>query len=153
MTNPTTAIDSDTAARLRVALGRLSRRLRRTEAGTAAGLTPTRVSVLLDVVRRGPLRLSEIADAEGINPTMLSRIVADLVDGGVLERVSDQGDRRAAWVKATPAGRKLAEKMRRERTSALNLALGRLPTADRQRIEEALGALESLAEELKERRP
>jgi DNA-binding MarR family transcriptional regulator len=133
-------------------IGRLSRRLRPTAAGKAAGLTPTRVSVLLHVVRAGRLRLSELAEAEGINPTMLSRVVADLVEAGLLERLSDDGDRRAAWVKATAAGRRLSERMRRERTDALNLALSRLTDDERQQIERALPAFEALAEALRDRR-
>ena len=79
--------------------------------------------MLLTVDRDGPIRLSELAAAESLNPTMLSRIVSDLVERGLLERISDAGDRRAAWVKATPAGRQLAERMRRERTDAINAAL------------------------------
>ncbi len=146
-------IDLDTASRLRVAVGRLSRRLRPTAAGIAAGLTPTRISVLLNVVRSGPIRLSELAESEGINPTMLSRVIAEFVDGGLLERTSDEGDRRAAWVQATAAGRRLAERMRRERTDALNVALGELSERDRRAVQRALPALESLAEQLKDRRP
>jgi DNA-binding MarR family transcriptional regulator len=133
-------------------IGRLSRRLRPTAAGAAAGLTPTGVSILLAVDRNGPTRLSEIADAEAINPTMLSRVVADLVDAGLLERASDERDRRAAWVKATRAGHKLAERMRRERTDAVNLALAGLEETDRRHLERALPALEALAEQLRERR-
>ena len=53
MSPATPALDIDTAARLRVAIGRLSRRLRTTAAGSAAGLTPTRISVLLTIVREG----------------------------------------------------------------------------------------------------
>jgi DNA-binding MarR family transcriptional regulator len=146
-------LDVETAARLRIAVGRLSRRLRTTSAGSAAGLTPTRISVLLTVVRDGPIRLSELATAESLNPTMLSRVIADLVDAGLLARVSDDGDRRAAWVKATAAGRRLAERMRRERTDALNEALEGLAPADRRQLEQALPALEGLAEQLKDRRP
>jgi DNA-binding MarR family transcriptional regulator len=142
-------LDVDTAARLRVVLGRMSRRLRPTSAGVAAGLTPTRSSVLLTVVRNGPLRLAEVAQAEGINPTMLSRVVSELVAGGLLERLSDDGDRRAAWVKATAAGCRLAERMRGERTDALKTALTALSHAERQTLEEALPALEELAEQLK----
>src|SRR5215469_15662672 len=100
ITTPTHELELDTASRLRIAVARLSRRLRPTAAGTAAGLTPTRISVLLNVVRSGPIRLSELAAAEGINPTMLSRVVAELVESRLLERSSDEGDRRAAWVKA-----------------------------------------------------
>lgn len=153
MTPAAPSLDVDTAARLRVAIGRLSRRLRTTAAGAAAGLTPTRISVLLSVVREGPVRLSALADSESLNPTMLSRVIADLVEAGLLARTSDDGDRRAAWVEATAAGRKLAERMRRERTDALNEALSGLSPADRRLVERALPALEELAEQLKDRRP
>ena len=113
-------IDADTAVRLRIAIARLSRRLRPTAAGADAGLTPTRVSVLLTIVREGRIRISDLASAESLNPTMLSRVISDLVDAGLVARVSDDGDRRAAWVQSTAAANKLAERMRRERTRALN---------------------------------
>jgi DNA-binding MarR family transcriptional regulator len=146
-----TALEVDTAARLRAVIGKMSRRLRRTASSAAAGLTPTRTSVLLYVARSGPVRLSELAASEGLNPTMLSRVIADFAEAGLLERVSDEGDRRAAWVKATPAGKRLAERMRRERTDALYLALAGLPEEDRIVVEQALPALETLAEALRER--
>jgi DNA-binding MarR family transcriptional regulator len=145
-------VDTETAARLRAALGRLNRRLRRTPAGAAAGLTPTRISILYTVVGRGPLRLSELAEAEGVNPTMLSRVVGDLGDAGLLSRVSDPEDRRAALVSATPEGRRLAERMRSERTDVINEALALLAPAERRRLEQALPALEQLADVLKDRR-
>lgn len=148
-TPPTPDIDTDTAARLRVVVGRLSRRLRPTKAALAAGLTPTRIAVLLTVSRRGPMRLAELADFEGINPTMLSRVTADLVEAGLLARASDEGDRRAAWVTATAAGKRLGERIRRERTDALGVALEGLLSADRERIERALPALEQLAERIR----
>ncbi|HTX31404.1 MAG TPA: MarR family transcriptional regulator [Solirubrobacteraceae bacterium] len=141
----------ETAAQLRTVIGRLSRRLRSTAAARDAGLTPTAISLLLTVARIGRVRLSELAESEGINPTMLSRAIAGMVQDGLLSRVSDEGDRRAAWVEATAAGRRLAERMRRERTSAVNHALETLPEADRRRIERALPALEALSESLKGR--
>src|SRR5436305_815047 len=135
-----TAPEIEPTTRLRAAIGRLSRRLRPTAAGRAAGLTPTQVSILLHVVRDGPVRLSELAAAEGINPTMLSRAIADLADAGLVDRSCDAGDRRAAWVKPTAAGKRLAERTRRERTDALNAALEQLSAADRRQIEKALPA-------------
>jgi DNA-binding MarR family transcriptional regulator len=152
---PTTAplLDVDTASRLRVAVGRLSRRLRITAAGSEAGLTPTRISVLLSVDRHGPIPIADLAELESLNPTMLSRAISKLVDDGTLERVSDDRDRRAAWVNVTDAGHRLAERMRRERTDALNEALGGLDGDDRRLLERALPALEGLAAELKARRP
>jgi DNA-binding MarR family transcriptional regulator len=142
-------LDIEATPRLRAVIGRLSRRLRPTTAAVAAGLTPTKISVLLHVARAGRIRLSELAESEAINPTMLSRVIADLAEQGLLERVSDPGDRRAAFVEPTPAGRKLSERIRRERTDALNLALEGLDENERSQIEAALPALERLAEQLK----
>jgi DNA-binding MarR family transcriptional regulator len=147
------ALDIETAARLRTAIGKLSRRLRTTAAGRAAGLTPTGISLLLNVDRHGSMRLSELAASEGVNPTMLSRVVAGMLRDGLLERSNDAGDRRAAWVSVTRAGHRLAERMRRERTEAVNAAMRGLSADDSRLIEAALPALESLAEQLRERRP
>jgi DNA-binding MarR family transcriptional regulator len=149
MSAPTATIETDAAAQLRAVIGRLSRRLRPTETALAAGLTPTRLAVLQKVSWHGEIRLSELAEAEGINPTMLSRVTADLVQAGLLERASDEGDRRAAWVRATRSGKRLNERIRKERTDALKLALDALSEADRRRIEKALPALEQLAEQVK----
>jgi DNA-binding MarR family transcriptional regulator len=146
-TKPT--IDTDAAARLRSTIGGLSRRLRPTKTALAAGLTPTRLAVLQRVSRQGSIRMSELAEAEGINPTMLSRVTADLVESGLLERASDEGDRRAAWVKVTPSGKRLNERIRRERTDALQVALDGLSDAQLRQIERALPALEELAERIR----
>ena len=150
---PTAApiLDEDTAVRVRVAIARISRRLRPTAAGSAAGLTPTRISVLLTVVREERIGISALAAAEGLNPTMLSRAISRLTEEGLIARVSDDGDRRSAWVQSTAAGRRLAERMRRERTDALNQALEGLPAEERRIIERALPALEGLAEQLQGR--
>ncbi len=149
MTPTLTKLDLETAARLRAVIGMLSRRLRPTPAARDAGLTPTRTSVLQTVVRKGPIRLSDLADVEGINPTQLSRAVGHLLETGLVERSADQGDRRAAWVKPTAAGKRLAERIRRERTDALNRALEDLSADERERIVAALASLERLSDNLK----
>ena len=145
-------IDIDTAARLRASIGKLARRLRPTAAGAAAGLTPTRISVLFSIARLGPLRLSDLAEEEGLNPTMLSRVIADFAESGLVTRVCDPGDRRAALVQATAAGRKLCERMRGERTDVLQVALAGLDADDRRAVEQALPVLEQLAQGLSGRR-
>jgi hypothetical protein len=58
--------------RLRVALARLSRRLRRHE---LAGLTPTQLAALSTIGKTGPMRLGDLAAAEGIAPSTLTRLV------------------------------------------------------------------------------
>ena len=143
-----TAVDTQTARQLRVVVGRLSRLLRPTEAGLAADLTPTRAAVLLNADRNGPIRLADVAEQEGLNPTLLSRTVAHLAQDGLLTRTPDEADRRSAWLAATPAGAKLAEEIRAQRTQAVEVALAQLSPSDRALIEAAVPALELLAQHL-----
>lgn len=146
------AIEMDTATRLRIAVMRLARLLRSTEAGLAADMTPTRVIVLLNAVRNGPVRLAQVAEEEGLNPTLLSRTVATLVDHGLLVRSADADDRRSAWVEPTPAGRQLAARIRAQRTRAVETAMAGLAEEDRRALLAALPALERMAERLGESR-
>jgi DNA-binding MarR family transcriptional regulator len=137
--------------RLRAAIGKLGRRLRTTQAG--AGLSPSQISVLFTIVRRGPIGLSEVASLEALNPTMLSRITAQLTEAGLIRRSAASHDRRAAVVEATPAGRRLRERIHRERTKALEVHVSQLPEREQERLWQALPALEELAEMLaRERR-
>lgn len=141
----------ESSARLRAAIGRLSRRLRPTVAGS--GLTPSQTSVLFSVVRLGPIGLSELAEVESLNPTMLSRITAQLCESGLISRTADPGDRRAAFVQATAAGRRMRERIHRERTQALNAHVATLDEHQRAVLWEALPVLEELAERLPRGRP
>jgi len=59
----------ESAAALRMAIGRLARVLRTTRAGD--DLTPTQISVLFTICREGPLALAALAEREALNPTML----------------------------------------------------------------------------------
>ncbi|MHB8240486.1 MAG: MarR family winged helix-turn-helix transcriptional regulator [Solirubrobacteraceae bacterium] len=142
----TEANEAEDAARLRAVIGRLSRRLRPTLAGSA--LTPSQISVLFTVVRRGPLGLSELAQVESLNPTMLSRITAQLCDSGLIRRLADPGDRRAAFVQATAAGKRMRERIHRERTQALGAHVSELDEHQRELLWQALPVLEELAERL-----
>jgi DNA-binding MarR family transcriptional regulator len=142
----TTVEDTDQTARLRAVIGRLARRLRPTVAGSQ--LTPTQTSVLFTIVRMGPLGLAEVARTEGVNPTMLSRITAQLCEAGLISRESDPGDRRVAFVQATPAGRRMRERIHRERTAALGAHMETLDEQQRATLWAALPVLEELAEQL-----
>lgn len=141
--------DSEDVARLRVALALVARRLDRQSRGDA--LTRTQASVLATVAHRGPLRLSELADIEGVNPTMLSRIVGKLEDAGLLRRRPDPDDGRAALVEVTDAGAALHRRLRAERTQLLTARLAAMPQARAAELLAALPALESLADRLADR--
>ncbi|HZL54893.1 MAG TPA: MarR family transcriptional regulator, partial [Solirubrobacteraceae bacterium] len=119
-------------------------------AGSA--LTPSQISVLFTVVRRGPLGLSELAEMEAMNPTMVSRITTQLCELGLIRREARPEDRRAATVSATAAGRRMRERVHIERSRALGGYVGDLEEAQQQALLAALPALEELAERIGEGR-
>ena len=129
--------------RLRVALARLSRRLRRHE---LAGLTPTQLAALATVERSGPMRLGDLAAAEGIAPSTLTRLVTALEDSGYVRRFADPSDARASTLAITPRGQDALERIRTESTLVLTASLGLLTSAQRYALAEALPVLEQLAE-------
>ena len=146
-----TADLSELPAGLRTAVARLSRHLRQTRAG--ADLSPTQYQVLATIVRLGPVRLSDLAADEGLNPTMLSRIAGKLEAASLVTRTQDAADGRVIHLSASRSGRDLVARVRRERTDALSRALGGLTDTDRAALSSALPVLEVLAEALKDRRP
>lgn len=138
----------DEVTRLRVALVRTTRWLERqsqTEGAPGSELSRTQLSVLGAVVRCGPVRLGALAEVEGVNPTMLSRVVAKLEDAGLLARTTDAHDRRVATVTATDRGREQHLAMRAARARLLAARLDELDPDDRAHLAAALPALEALA--------
>jgi DNA-binding MarR family transcriptional regulator len=145
------AVEEDVSVRLRMVIARLFRRLERTRAGAA--LTSVEATVLATAVRRGPIGLSDLARAEGINPTMLSRVVRHLEESGLIVRRSDPDDRRAALVAATTAGKRLHQQIRAERSDALSALLAKLTPGEQSLLRAGLPVLEGIAEQLKGIRP
>jgi DNA-binding MarR family transcriptional regulator len=141
---PAEGLSEESVARLRRAVLRLGRDLRRTSAEES--LSPAQSSVLATVVREGPQRSGDLAAAEGLNPTMLSRILAHLEERELIVRAADAGDRRCAVVRPTPAGRRLVRRLRAAHGRLLLERLGELPDAEVAAVLAALPALEALAE-------
>jgi DNA-binding MarR family transcriptional regulator len=140
-------MDVELVARLRAVIGRLARQLN--ETSTGEGLTPTQYSVLALVRTRGPLGLAELTELEGLNPTMLSRVIRVLDDAGLILRSPDPGDMRAARLEITPAGEQMHERIRDRRTSVLTECLNRLPPQTAAALLDNVPALEALAEAVK----
>jgi DNA-binding MarR family transcriptional regulator len=129
--------------RLRVAIARLSRRMRRND---AAGLTPTQLAALSTVERSGPLRLGDLAAAEGIAPSTLTRLVSVLEDLGYVRRDADPRDARASTLAITTAGHAVLENLREEGNAFLTESLRLLTTEQRTALSDALPVLEQLAD-------
>lgn len=130
------------AARLRVAVLRLSRRLRKHD---LAGLTPSQLSTLASVGKSGPMRLGDLAAAERIAPSTLTRVVNVLEEHGYLLRQPAPDDARASLVTLTDDGQRVLADIRTEATRLLADMLTTLPPDQVVALEAALPALEELA--------
>lgn len=130
------------AARLRVAVLRLSRRLRKHD---LAGLTPSQLSTLASVGKSGPMRLGDLAAAERIAPSTLTRVVNVLEEHGYLLRQPAPDDARASLVTLTDDGQRVLAEIRTEATRLLAEMVTTLPADQVIALEAALPALEELA--------
>jgi DNA-binding MarR family transcriptional regulator len=136
-------MDDDGAIRLRRIIGKLARQLN--SSSTGEGLTPSQASVLGLIVARGPISLAELTGLEGLNPTMLSRVIGRLQEMELISRTPDPADLRSASVASTPAGQRVDKQIKAGRAAAVAKCL-KLLTADQVRaLADALPALEALA--------
>lgn len=134
----------DLAHSLRLAVGRLARRLRQRSLG---GLTPSQLSVLASLNRHGPVTLTDLAEIEGVAPASISGIVGRLVDKDLVDRVPNPEDRRSTLVEMSRQGSVVLEKGRGERTAYLAERLDRLTPEERAVLAEAVAILGRMGEE------
>jgi DNA-binding MarR family transcriptional regulator len=139
-----TEVDTlETAARLRLSIARLARRLRQ-EAGT--GLSPSQQSALVSIDLHGPLTLGQLARLEQVSPPTVTRIAAKLEDDGLVSRRVDANDRRVSHVEVTDEGQRRLEHGRSRRNAWLAVRLQGFDAGQRRRLEDALDVLEALAD-------
>ena len=139
-------MDDDGVTRLRGVIARLARQLN--SSATGEGLTPTQASVLALVVARGPVSLGELAALEGLNPTMLSRVVGKLQSMELIRRIPDPADLRSASVASTDSGQRTDQRVKAQRAAVVSRCLEMLDKEQQAAIATALPALEALAGEL-----
>ena len=140
-------VDTESVVRLRRVVLGLARRLNAASAGE--GLTPAQASVLAVVVNQGPIGLTELGEIEGLNPTMLSRVVGNLVALGLLDRRRDPDDYRAARAEVTTSGEAVWQRISAERSKVISECVMELPADQEAALIAALPALENLSERLR----
>lgn len=139
-----TIVDTDLAARLRVAVIRTARRLRQ-EAGT--DLSPTLTGALGTIDRHGPLTPSRLAELEGVQRPTATRMVANLEERGLVLRTTDPADGRVSLVGTSAAGRTLLKNVRGRKNAYLARRLRGLSDDEVADLERAAAILERLLEE------
>jgi DNA-binding MarR family transcriptional regulator len=121
----------------------LARQLRRASIDSLAkwDVTPSQARVLRVLMRRGTLRLSDLAEHLRIAARSTTEVVDGLEAKGLLERRADPHDRRATLVALTAKGTSLCEGMRAGRGTEADLIFDRLSASDRAHLSRVLRKL------------
>jgi DNA-binding MarR family transcriptional regulator len=140
------------ASRLRGAIRGLVRRFGVSERAdvSCCGVTVAQAAALEALSGHGPMRLSDLGRRLGIAPSTLTRNVERLVQAGLVSRLADAADGRAARVALTAAGRSAALGVAGREDDFARQVLERIPE-DRRRavvesLTELLGAVRSATE-------
>jgi DNA-binding MarR family transcriptional regulator len=141
-------MDDEGAIRLRRVIIKVARQLN--ASSTGEGLTPSQASVLGLIVARGPMSLPDLGELEGINPTMLSRVIGRLVEMKLIDRIPDPADLRSVSVVATSVGRRVDRQIKARRAAAVSQCLELLPADEVAALSDALPALENMAETMRQ---
>jgi DNA-binding MarR family transcriptional regulator len=123
---------------------RLARRARQQRADH--GLPLGQLSALATLDRMGPLTPGALAQHEQVRPPSMSKVLANLSDAGLVDRVPDPNDGRSQLVSLTPRARTLLREDRRRRDEWMAEQLLALDPDDRALLAAALPVLEVLAD-------
>jgi MarR family transcriptional regulator for hemolysin len=102
------------------------------------GLTRAQWAVLAKLERTEGLKQTEIADLMEMQPITLTRLIDKLCDAGLIERRSDETDRRVNRLYLTEAAKPLMAKLATLRAEITQTALASLSNADTHRLVDEL---------------
>jgi DNA-binding MarR family transcriptional regulator len=132
---------TELAARLRLVVGRLHRRIR---IDGRESIPPLQLSALATVEQYGPLRLSELARREAVTAPTMSRVLAALDEQGLVIRTPDPNDARGVRIVLSDEGAARLAEVRSHRTALVARRLARLDDDQKATLLAALPALEAL---------
>lgn len=132
---------TELAARLRLVVGRLNRRIR---IDGHESIPPLQLSALVTVEQHGPLRLSELARREAVTAPTMSRVLTALDEQGLVIRTPDPDDARGVRIVLSEQGTVALTEVRSHRTALIARRLARLDPDQRRALGAAMPALEAL---------
>lgn len=104
------------------------------------------LGMLVQLVMSGPGRQGELAERAGLDPSTVSRHVAQLVRAGLIERRPDPDDGRALHLAPTDAGLERIAEAKRRREALLSAVLGDWSEDDLQHLAALLTRLNDAIE-------
>ena len=138
----TRSADAELAAELRSSVMGLARRLRRE--GSDGLVTQGQYAVLVDL-KAGPLTPRQLADLQVVRPPSVTRMLATLVELGLVERTEHPDDGRQVLISLSRAGRAHIRTTQARRAEWLDRQLGRLTPRDRKTLARAAQVMSDLA--------
>lgn len=124
------------------AVARLNRRLRQER---RSDLTPSQLSVLGTVCQLGPATPRAVATRERVQPPTLTRMLAALVEAGLVLRAQHPDDGRQVLISLSDQGEAVLSAERERRDEWLADQLGALSTDQRAVLASASALLEQMA--------
>ena len=135
---------TEVASKLRVALMRMVRRLKRETDGEHSVSV---IAALGSLNSRGPLTLSEWAEAEGVSRPSMTVLAGNLFDQNLIAKEPDPSDGRMVRVHVTHVGARVLERSRTRRNVYLAKRLAALGGEELLILDEAATILLRLVEE------
>jgi DNA-binding MarR family transcriptional regulator len=135
--------DAEIASRLRVALWRATRRLRRE---SDPGMTLTAHAALVTIEMHSPITPGQLAAHEGVRRPTMTRTIQGLLERGLITRAPDPLDGRVSWLQISPEGKRLLNRARLRSDAFLSTRLKRLTQQERETLAKAADLLDRLAE-------
>ena len=115
-----------------------------TNRGAAGDLTLAQLSILLTLLDRGPIRMTELAAHEHVRTPTTTVAIRRLEKLGLVKRSRDPSDLRAVLVDVTPRGLVQHRESLAARRAQLAALLSKLSEEDRETLTKALAPLERL---------
>jgi DNA-binding MarR family transcriptional regulator len=109
-------------------------------------LSDTQLAALATLERHGAMSPGDLAEHEKVQPPSMTRVIAALVDWGLVTREPHPTDRRQVILTVTPEGRSLVQKVRRRKEAWLARRLAELSPQERAILREAAPILEKLSQ-------
>jgi len=141
---------ADLAGDLQQVLSKLFNVMRRRveipkDAEAGADLTLAQLSILLTLLDRGPIRMTELAAHERVRTPTTTVAIRRLEKLGLVKRSRDPSDLRAVLVNVTPRGLVQHREALEARRQVLVAMMSKLTPEDIDNISKALAPLEKLA--------
>ncbi|TDO06611.1 DNA-binding MarR family transcriptional regulator [Mycobacterium sp. BK086] len=138
---------SDDLQRVLVKVFSVLRRADTKSNNAGADLTLAQVSILMTLLDRGPIRMTELAACERVRTPTTTVAIRRLEKLGLVKRSRDPSDLRAVLVEVTPQGRVQNREALAVRRANLSALLSKLTDEERDTLVTALRPLERLAEQ------